>query len=326
MSHGQRSGAHAHTHTPVCTRPSFRVYVQVDNLPGFHLDRATLCAHTMADDQLLQVTHDEVRLVRDGGRALAGAWSPAAHPNTAGRRITLAAASATEVLLALSGGVLAYLVLDASSASGWQVAACTTLPHEISCVAINTLSAGPAASSGGAASGMIVDEPAALKVNLAAVGLWTDVSLRLFVLPTLTQVAQEMLGGEIQSRYADPAGHTVAAHSLRVRAFSRGRATPPRRACHHASRLICPLAHCPAAPWRCNRWKACRTCLHPWVMAMCSISRSTLPLRLRTAHTVLQRQRLPPPRTCCWIARACCSARNPSRCLCLRTRYGSLLA
>ena len=56
-----------------------------------------------------------------------------------------------------------------------------TLEHEIACIDITPLN----------------DKEA--KSDILCVGLWTDISVRLFKLPTLEELAKESLGGEIIS-------------------------------------------------------------------------------------------------------------------------------
>lgn len=58
----------------------------------------------------------------------------------------------------------------------------TTFEHEIACINVNPL---------------ITGNP---RASLAAVGLWTDVSVRLIELPSLTQAHKQELGGEIIPR------------------------------------------------------------------------------------------------------------------------------
>ena len=57
-----------------------------------------------------------------------------------------------------------------------------TLEHEIACIDITPLN----------------DKEA--KSDILCVGLWTDISVRLFKLPTLEELAKESLGGEIIPR------------------------------------------------------------------------------------------------------------------------------
>ena len=58
------------------------------------------------------------------------------------------------------------------------------LEYEVSCLDINPTGDNPNYS------------------QLAAVGMWTDISVRIFVLPDLTLITKEQLGGEIIPRSA----------------------------------------------------------------------------------------------------------------------------
>ena len=57
-----------------------------------------------------------------------------------------------------------------------------TLEHEIACIDITPLNENDVAS------------------DILCVGLWTDISVRLYKLPTLDEIAKEPLGGEIIPR------------------------------------------------------------------------------------------------------------------------------
>lgn len=161
----------------------------------------------MAGGLLLQATPTEVRLIHPGnGCALASTWTPATAaasagaiaglPALAGKRITLASAHGSQLLVALSGGVVLYLELDTGSATlalrGYAV-----LPHEVACLDVS-----PLALAGGAGAG------SSERAAFAAVGLWTDVTARVLRLPApgasgvspLAEVAKEALGGDIQPR------------------------------------------------------------------------------------------------------------------------------
>lgn len=84
-----------------------------------------------------------------------------------------------QVLLATGGGNLVYIEIG----QGTLVeVAHVQLEYEISCLDINPVGDNPERS------------------NLVAVGMWTDISVRIFSLPSLTLITKEMLGGEIIPR------------------------------------------------------------------------------------------------------------------------------
>lgn len=84
-----------------------------------------------------------------------------------------------QVLLATGGGVLVHLeICDGSLVEKKHI----QLEHEISCLDINPIGDNPNSS------------------QLAAVGMWTDISVRIFSLPDLNLLTKEHLGGEIIPR------------------------------------------------------------------------------------------------------------------------------
>lgn len=84
-----------------------------------------------------------------------------------------------QVLLATGGGHLVYLEIRESKLVEVKHA---QLEHEISCLDLNPIGENPQYSS------------------LAAVGMWTDISVRIFSLPDLELIRKENLGGEIVPR------------------------------------------------------------------------------------------------------------------------------
>jgi len=84
-----------------------------------------------------------------------------------------------QVLLATGGGHLVYLEIRDAKLVEVKHA---QLEHEISCLDLNPIGENPQYSS------------------LAAVGMWTDISVRIFSLPDLELIRKENLGGEIVPR------------------------------------------------------------------------------------------------------------------------------
>lgn len=84
-----------------------------------------------------------------------------------------------QVLLATGGGHLVYLEIGNGVLTEAKHA---QLEYEISCLDINPIGEKPHYS------------------QLAAVGMWTDISIRIFSLPDLNLVTKEHLGGEIIPR------------------------------------------------------------------------------------------------------------------------------
>ncbi|KAL0352802.1 UNVERIFIED_CONTAM: DNA damage-binding protein 1 [Sesamum angustifolium] len=120
------------------------------------------------------VTSNGVRLVSSTTRELLNEWFA-----PAGYSINVATANATQVLLATGGGHLVYLEIGNGVLTEVKHA---QLEYDISCLDINPIGDNPNYS------------------QLAAVGMWTDISVRIYSLPDLTLITKEHLGGEIIPR------------------------------------------------------------------------------------------------------------------------------
>ncbi|TXG48061.1 hypothetical protein EZV62_027355 [Acer yangbiense] len=97
-----------------------------------------------------------------------------------GYSLSVATANATQVLLATGGGrYLVYLEIGDGTLTEVKQA---LLEYEISCLGINPIGDNPNYS------------------QLAAVGIWTDISVWIFSLPNLNLITKENLGGEIIPR------------------------------------------------------------------------------------------------------------------------------
>ncbi|AQK88922.1 DNA damage-binding protein 1a [Zea mays] len=125
-------------------------------------------------DMYLVVTANSVRLVSCTSRELVNQWNA-----PAGFSVNVASANASQVLLATGGGHLVYLEIRDAKLVEVKHA---QLEHEISCLDLNPIGENPQYSS------------------LAAVGMWTDISVRIFSLPDLELIRKENLGGEIVPR------------------------------------------------------------------------------------------------------------------------------
>ncbi|CAI9760069.1 unnamed protein product [Fraxinus pennsylvanica] len=143
-------------------------------IEGFCSQVQTLFCHDAIYDQLVQVTSNSVRLVSSTSRELRHEWVA-----PAGYSINVATANATQVLLATGGGYLVYLEIGDGVLTEVKHA---QLEYDISCLDINSIGDNPNYS------------------QLAAVGMWTDISVRIFSLPDLNLITKEHLGGEIIPR------------------------------------------------------------------------------------------------------------------------------
>lgn len=143
-------------------------------IEGFDSEAQTLFCQNALYDQLIQITASSLRLVNAASRSQRTEWK--APP---GLSINVATASSSQVLLATGGGNLVYLEIgDGELFESKHV----QLEYEISCLDINPVGDNPDRS------------------HLAAVGMWTDISVRIFSLPNLELITKESLGGEIIPR------------------------------------------------------------------------------------------------------------------------------
>ncbi|KAM2703176.1 hypothetical protein EV2_004801 [Malus domestica] len=143
-------------------------------IEGFCSQVQTLFCHDAVCNQLVQVTSSSVRLVSSTTRELKHEWNA-----PAGNSINVATANATQVLLATGGKHLVYLEIGDGVLTEKNH---TQLDFEISCLDINPIGDNPNYS------------------QLAAVGMWTDISVQIYSLPALSRITKEHLGGEIIPR------------------------------------------------------------------------------------------------------------------------------
>lgn len=157
-------------------------------ITGFSSQESTLFCGNMAGGIFVQVTAHAVRLVDSTSFALV-------HEYSSPRTITVASATLTQVVLAVSGGELVYLELDAA-ARCTKVVASLTLDQDIACLSLRPLTAQGTTDSGA----MDVDAPLPTRSTMVAIGMWTDNSVRLHALPTLVEVHRVSLGTNTQAR------------------------------------------------------------------------------------------------------------------------------
>ncbi|GMN54597.1 hypothetical protein TIFTF001_023722 [Ficus carica] len=143
-------------------------------IEGFYSEVQTLFCHDAVYNQLVQVTSSSVRLVSSITRELKNEWAA-----PSGYSINVATANATQVLLATGGGHLVYLEIGDGVLTEVKHA---QLEYDVSCLDINPIGENPNYS------------------HLAAVGMWTDISVQIFSLPDLNLITREPLGGEIIPR------------------------------------------------------------------------------------------------------------------------------
>ncbi|CAI5489016.1 unnamed protein product [Closterium sp. Naga37s-1] len=148
---------------------------------GFDQHAQTLFCGNVVHDQIVQVTSSELRLVNAHTLQQVTEWRA-----PAGASINVATANLSQVLLATGGGTLVYVEVGEGTLTERTH---VTLEHEIACLDVT-----PITDDNAMADGTV---PVAA---LAAVGMWTDMSVRVLRLPGLEEVHKEVLGGDIIPR------------------------------------------------------------------------------------------------------------------------------
>ncbi|KAM0886112.1 hypothetical protein ACQ4PT_029885 [Festuca glaucescens] len=143
-------------------------------IEGFDAQTQTLFCQNGISDLLIQITANSVRLVSCTSRELVDQWNA-----PEGFSVNVASANASQVLLATGGGHVVYLEIRNAKLVEVKHA---QLDHEVSCVDLNPVGENPQYSS------------------LAAIGLWTDISVSIYSLPDLELIRKENLGGAIVPR------------------------------------------------------------------------------------------------------------------------------
>lgn len=165
-------------------------------IPGFNSSKLTLFAGNVLVgkfDLLLQVVEDDVRLIDSDTLANIAHWSPLSDSDACGDDdddddepagfITVASANQCgQIIVALRGGMLIYLLVEGEDIPTIRRVRKVTLDREISCVDLNPFgsSSSPSSLIGNNNDIMDVDGiPQTRKSQLVAVGLWDDFSVRL---------------------------------------------------------------------------------------------------------------------------------------------------
>lgn len=161
-------------------------------ISGFRNEEATLYCGNMQGGTFVQVTARAVRLVDSASFAQLFEYaSPGA--------ITVASGTLTQVTLAVSGGEVVYLELNADSRT-LAVKASARLDQDIACLSLRPVS--EPADKGATAMDVDQDDPTTLPVrgSVLAIAMWTDNSVRLHALPTLEEICRIQLGTDTQAR------------------------------------------------------------------------------------------------------------------------------
>lgn len=114
------------------------------------------------------MTEKSIRLVNSDTLELVNKWEP---PQG---KINAASCNFHQILIVTGGNTLTYLEIQSNSI---QQRSSTKLEYEISCININPFGS---------------EE----KAKVCSIGLWTDISVRLLQLPSLSLLTKDILGGE----------------------------------------------------------------------------------------------------------------------------------
>jgi DNA damage-binding protein 1 len=165
-------------------------------IPGFSSSKSTLFAGNLlvgSSDLLLQVVEDSVRLVNSETLELVTEWSPFSNDNEGSDDdeplgfITVASANSSgQIVVALRGGTLVYLVVEGDASPSIRRLKRVTLDREISCIDLNPF-------DDTAVGGNTMDVDGGHHSKLVAVGLWDDFSVRLLDLSSSHSVLDQVL-------------------------------------------------------------------------------------------------------------------------------------
>ena len=146
--------------------------VEETELPGFVADQQTFHTANVTNDVLMVVTPVSARLISIESKSVISEWQPENK-----KSISVVASNGSQVVCA-TGNEVFYLEISDNEIS---LKGNTTLEHEVACLDVSPLDGSNTA-------------------KLVAVGLWTDISVRILLLPDLSEMNKELLGGEIIPR------------------------------------------------------------------------------------------------------------------------------
>ncbi|KAJ1993878.1 DNA damage-binding protein 1a [Dimargaris cristalligena] len=168
---------------------------EVHNLPGFARDEPTLGAYTIRGDLLIQVTETCVRLIRLPTKGLETEWRP-----SGGARIQTVSANSTQILLAVEDRWLVYLTVEGTDNSGGSSGngqgdskprlveqQRRRFDADIACLSV-----------------VASQYSGSREIRLAAVGFWSDATVRVIKLPTLEDACVQWLGSSSQAHRTPP--------------------------------------------------------------------------------------------------------------------------
>ncbi|XP_014257625.1 DNA damage-binding protein 1 isoform X2 [Cimex lectularius] len=147
--------------------------VEETEINGFQSELQTMYCGNASANTVIQVVYSSVRLISLEPQQVISEWKPEDK-----RTISVVASNNIQIVCA-SGGDLYYLkIMDNEIKFVWSI----TLKHEVSCLDVTPLL------------------PEDTTSDYVAVGLWSDISARIYSLPYLELKHREYLSGDIISR------------------------------------------------------------------------------------------------------------------------------
>eukprot|EP01132_Coremiostelium_polycephalum_P003348 gene3348-4197_t len=146
--------------------------IEETDIPGFDVDSPTIyCGATEDHHQYIQISTSGIYLIDGSNLVVSDCWKP---PKGV---ISLCSRYKNQIIISI-GKQLLYFTIQAKKL---VLSGNIELPYEISCMDISSFGNKPVS-------------------EVCAIGLWTDISVRLIKLPDLVEVYKETLGGEILPR------------------------------------------------------------------------------------------------------------------------------
>ena len=146
--------------------------VEEIELEGFEGDKQTTFCANVCCNQIIQVTEESARLINCITKSLVCEWK---HPG--GKNISVATCQTHQMLLAIGKEVF-YIEIEEGN---FHQVSSSSIEYEVACVDVTP-------------------DISKEKSDLVAVGLWTDISIRILKLPSLEEISKVKLGGEIIPR------------------------------------------------------------------------------------------------------------------------------
>eukprot|EP00871_Galdieria_phlegrea_P002229 jgi/Galph1/3006/GphlegSOOS_G1662.1 len=157
------------------------------DLPVFELQEATLYCGNTIGDCIVQITPSKIRLISCETMTVANEWYP-----PTGYRISVAAGNSSQLIIATTGGNLIYFEIDADEKKMAEKSY-KKLEYEICSLNISALGKDCKSRSS-------VNAPYIARSQYVAVGLWTEISIRIYSVPSLNIIHVDKLSSDIIAR------------------------------------------------------------------------------------------------------------------------------